>query len=61
MAVAGVVVEIEIVTAEAGFATNDIKIGASSPTLETPLNVTNTPTLVLVVVVVFISAHEAIA
>ena len=46
MAAAGVVVEIEMATAEAGFATNDIEMGASSPTLGTPLNVTNTPTSV---------------
>ena len=46
MAAAGMVVEIEMVTAEADFATNNIKIGASSPILETPLNRTNTPTLV---------------
>ena len=46
IAIADVIVEIEIVTAEAGFTTNNIKIGASSPTLETSLNITNTPTLV---------------
>ena len=46
MAAAGMVIEIEMATVEAGFATNDIEMGASSPTLGTPLNGTNTPTLV---------------
>ena len=46
IAAASVVIEIEIVTAEADFATNNIKMGASSPTLGTPLNGINTPTLV---------------
>ena len=41
MAVAGVVVEIKMVTEEADFATNNGEIGASSPTPETPLNRTN--------------------
>ena len=43
MAAAGVVVEIETATAETDFATNDIEMGASSPTLGTPSNRTNTP------------------
>ena len=43
MAVAGVVVEIEMATEEADFATNDSGIGVSSPTPGTPLNRANTP------------------
>ena len=43
MAVAGVVVEIEMATEEVDFATNDSEIGVSSPTPRTPLNRANTP------------------
>ena len=46
ISIASVVIEIEIVTTKAGFATNSIKMGVSSPTLETSLNITNIPTLV---------------
>ena len=46
MAVAGMVAEIEIVTAEANITTNNIKIGVSFPTLRTPLNRTNMSILV---------------
>ena len=45
MAVAGVVMEIEMATEEANFATNNSEIGASSPTPGTPLNRANTPIL----------------